>query len=111
MGGSYVPHEMELGDHSTLGELERYNERMAKRRAEMLASGEIPNPRNCPFMTGWTSDHHLVCTYTGGKVWVDCTRSVCGEEPRCSYAPVDNSPEACAKRLERLCGTSASSLE
>lgn len=98
----YVPQPMVLFDMSTLG-TPAWDERVAAERAErerMMGSGEIPDPMSCPFMTGKTSYPHIECVYTGRPVWVDCTRSAFGEDPVCSYAPVDNSDEARARRLE-----------
>lgn len=94
----YVPQPLVLGDHSVAGMLERSVD--VGERERMLAEGEVPNPQSCPFMTGRTSYPHIECVYTGRPVWVDCTRSAFGEEPRCSYAPLDNSDEARGRRLE-----------
>ena len=63
---------------------------------------EYPDPPTCPHRTGRTVGTHCECTYGGGSVWVNCVEPICGEPPRCSYAPIDNSPEAMARRVEWL---------
>ena len=63
---------------------------------------EYPDPHDCPHMAGESVDDHRVCTYSGSRVWVNCTASLCGEPPRCSYAPIDNSPEAMERRVQWL---------
>jgi hypothetical protein len=60
---------------------------------------EYPDPLTCPYRTGKTVGEHCECTYSGKSVWVSCSVSICGEPPVCSYAPVDNSPEAMARRV------------
>lgn len=100
----YIPMPLVLGDHSIIGMLEREEEarRDAAERERILASGETPNPDNCPFMTGRKCYPHIECIYSGRPVWVDCNQSLCGEEPKCSYAPVDNSEEAKERRRKWL---------
>lgn len=40
------------------------------------------------------------CSLRGKPVYVQCHRSLCGEPPRCSYEPSDNTEEARLRRLE-----------
>lgn len=58
-----------------------------------------PDPFDCPYMTGKSVGDHFECMFSGHAVWVDCRSPFYGEPPACRYAPIDNSPEACARRL------------
>ena len=63
---------------------------------------EYPDPRNCPHKTGMRVGDHYECAYGGRPVWVNCGTSFCGEPPICRFAPLDNSHEAMARRVEWL---------
>ena len=59
-----------------------------------------PDPATCPHGTYHPSIDRTLCTKGGRETWVACHRGICGEPPMCVDAPLDNSPQAVARRLE-----------
>lgn len=58
-----------------------------------------PIPALC---TSATNRIGTKCFCSELRQWVNCLESICGESPVCQMAPLDNSPEACKRRLEYL---------
>lgn len=46
------------------------------------------------------SINHAWCDRGGGMTYTDCGMPFCGGLAQCAYEPLDNSPEACARRVE-----------
>lgn len=46
----------------------------------------------------YVPDLDRVLCHRGGETYVECNRWHWGEPPRCTWAKIDNSPEACARR-------------
>ena len=57
------------------------------------------DPPTCPHRMPTGLDGISQCA-AHDMTYVGCMKSVCGEPPRCSYEPIDNSAEAVARRLE-----------
>jgi hypothetical protein len=53
----------------------------------------------CPHGTYHEDIDRVACTKTSGIIWVGCHAGLCGDAPHCIYDPLDNSDEACARRL------------
>ena len=57
------------------------------------------DPLTCPHRVPTGLDGISQCA-AHDMTYVGCMKSVCGEPPRCSYEPIDNSAEAVKRRLE-----------
>lgn len=56
------------------------------------------DPTTCQYREPYSIDGVSVCR--AHDVFVRCTKSICGEPPRCTFEPLDNSPEAVSRRVE-----------
>lgn len=54
----------------------------------------------CPHRHYEESIGHVWCDKGGRVLWTDCGLPFFGEFAQCSESSIDNSPEACARRLE-----------
>ena len=57
-------------------------------------------PETCQYREDVTNIDRVLCHRNGTDTYVECHKSFCGEPPHCSWDEPDNSPDACAKRLE-----------
>lgn len=60
------------------------------------------SPGLCPYGQDVPSIGRVICRKEGREVYTDCTKSICGEQPRCAWKEPDNSPAAVARRLAWL---------
>lgn len=63
------------------------------------------DPFTCPHIIRTTYDVKaglVLCGIDGKHTYVNCHESVAGEPPRCTWEPLDNTPETVARRLEWL---------
>lgn len=61
----------------------------------------MTDPLTCPYRSVTSLDGIERCSAHGGA-FVRCSQALYGEPPRCSFEPLDNSPEAVARRREWL---------
>ena len=66
----------------------------------MMEQMELGLVELCPHCHYVEGIGHVWCDRTNGVVWTDCGLPFYGEFAPCSYAPIDNSPEACARRVK-----------
>lgn len=59
------------------------------------------DPMSCDFVEK-VDGVHIRCSLK--NVWTMCRTSICGQAPACSFEPVDNSEDACRRRLEWMEG-------
>lgn len=64
---------------------------------DLFGERDHPVGLDCPWCTGVLVDH-VRCTFTGRPVYVACHRPYFGDPPQCVHQPIDNSPEAMARR-------------
>ena len=64
---------------------------------DLFGDADRPIGLDCPCCDGLLVDH-VRCVRSGTPTYVSCHRSFFGDPPQCFYAPIDNSPEAMARR-------------
>lgn len=64
---------------------------------DLFGDAGHPIGLECPYCSG-VLVNHVRCVRNGTPTYVACHRSFFGDPPRCAYAPIDNSPEAMARR-------------
>lgn len=53
---------------------------------------------DCPYHGGYLAGRD-VCTKNGGRTCVICSVGLFGDPPQCAWDELDNSKEACARRV------------
>lgn len=64
-----------------------------------LFTAERRDPMACEHFAGYLLGK-AVCKAHGGRTVTDCRASHWGDSPRCALEPLDNTPEAMARRVK-----------
>lgn len=64
---------------------------------DLFGERDHPIGLECPFCTG-VLVNHVRCAKPATPVYVACHRPFFGDPPQCAFEPLDNSPEAMARR-------------
>jgi hypothetical protein len=89
-----MEHSKGKGTSAQLVILDEFGEQM-----ELFGRPDRIDPTTCEYRVDTEIPNVSRCLRANGT-YVGCTRSVCGEPPRCAVEPLDNGADAVARRLE-----------